>query len=322
MNAKRCFSRLGFGVFFILLFGSVLQTMFAIWLSAQLLRAGKTPYAWEIWPLSFLPFYCVAVPVGVLILRSAPAQRGPQSAPGSGRVWALLPVCILLLYAGDFLGRGLVSLLGTSAAGAQTGLGLSGPMLPARLLIQVIVAPLTEELVFRRLLIDRMRVYGEKMAVVASALMFALYHCNLSQLFYAAALGLVFGYLYLRTSRLRYGAALHMCLNLIGSIVVPFLWERSGLAGQGLRGLLAGGAKQAMRSPWGAAWLGCAAALAALSLLGAVLLVPAVRRVEFFEAEQELPKGTRLRTVLGSFGMLLFVLSCLWMTAANLLYAK
>ena len=60
-----------------------------------------------------------------------------------------------------------------------------------------------------------MRRYGEKTAIVFSALAFALFHMNLFQFFYAFGLGLIFGYVYTRTSRLRYSVLMHMLIDSI-----------------------------------------------------------------------------------------------------------
>ena len=42
---------------------------------------------------------------------------------------------------------------------------------------------------------------------------------NVFQFFYAFGLGLMFGYVYTRTSRLRYSVAMHMLINLNGSVL-------------------------------------------------------------------------------------------------------
>ena len=64
----------------------------------------------------------------------------------------------------------------------------------------VIVGPIFEEWLFRKQLIDHTRKYGEKTAILLSGLAFGLFHMNLFQFFYAFLLGLMFGYVYTRTS--------------------------------------------------------------------------------------------------------------------------
>ena len=82
----------------------------------------------------------------------------------------------------------------------------------------VIVAPIMEELTFRRFLLTRLLPYGEKMAIVTSGIMFGLFHGNMSQAFYAAVLGIGLGYMYVRTGNLRNNILLHMCINTMGTL--------------------------------------------------------------------------------------------------------
>ena len=67
------------------------------------------------------------------------------------------------------------------------------------LFIMVLCAPVAEELIFRKLLIDRLTQYGEGVAVLFSGLMFGLFHGNLNQFVYAFVLGLCFGFIYVKT---------------------------------------------------------------------------------------------------------------------------
>ena len=77
----------------------------------------------------------------------------------------------------------------------------------------IIAAPIIEELIFRKLLIDRISPFGEKTAIFASALAFGLVHGNFSQFFYAFAIGLLFGYIYVKTRNILYTIVLHMFVN-------------------------------------------------------------------------------------------------------------
>ena len=160
----------------------------------------------------------------------------------------------------------------------------------------MILAPLAEETVFRRFFIDRARPYGEKLAVVTSALAFGLFHGNFAQFFYAFGLGLVFGYVYVRTGRLRCSVLLHMFINLIGGVVSVMALE------------------QGTESP---AFLAYTAAMVALALIGMVLLVKELPRLRFDNAPSELPRGERFKTVYGNAGMALMVLGCLVMFVLN-----
>ena len=59
--------------------------------------------------------------------------------------------------------------------------------------------------------------------------MFALFHLNLFQFFYAFGLGLMFGYVYMRTSQLRYSIVMHMIINFNGSVLAPWVLSQVDL---------------------------------------------------------------------------------------------
>ena len=83
---------------------------------------------------------------------------------------------------------------------------------------------------FRKLLLERLRPYGERFALWISALCFGLFHGNLSQFFYACVIGLALGYVALRTGRVWQPMLLHAMINAVSTILVPLL-EPFGAAG-------------------------------------------------------------------------------------------
>ena len=106
--------------------------------------------------------------------------------------------------------------------------------LEIRAVLAAFASPLMEELVFRRCLIDRLRPYGERAALLTSALAFGLFHGTVSQLCYGFLLGLVFGYVYLKTGRLRYSLILHTAINAISTLLLPVLLTLASQAAQGM----------------------------------------------------------------------------------------
>ena len=290
--ARRCFSRMGAAVFTLLVVGSALQ------IAVMRFSPGWLSGNWGMWLETFLPLYGVAVPLCLWIMSRTPASR-PESRPlGTGGVLKVVPVCVFVMYAGNLLGTGINLLLEQMVGGGRNPVmsyAMDEALLP-KILFLVILAPLAEETVFRRFFIDRARPYGEKLAVVTSALAFGLFHGNFAQFFYAFGLGLVFGYVYVRTGRLRCSVLLHMFINLIGGVVSVMALE------------------QGTESP---AFLAYTAAMVALALIGMVLLVKELPRLRFDDAPSELPRGERFKTVYGNAGMALMVLGCLVMFVLN-----
>ena len=85
-------------------------------------------------------------------------------------------------------------------------------------LVTVLVAPIAEELIFRKFMLDRLRIHGERYAVLASALLFGMAHQNGMQFFLAFGLGIVFALVYLRTGKIVYTMLLHGMINLFATL--------------------------------------------------------------------------------------------------------
>lgn len=75
-------------------------------------------------------------------------------------------------------------------------------------------APVTEELLFRGLVLRSIEPYGKKFAIFASALMFGLYHGNIIQIPFAFAVGLVLAYVTVEYN-IGWAILLHTFNNLI-----------------------------------------------------------------------------------------------------------
>ena len=316
-EAKKHFSRLGLGTFVILGLGAVVQILamgvvdrvFPQWMENS----------WGMWLITFAPLYLIAVPVGLLLLRKVPAKPLEKHDLKPGRYVVSAIICIFMMYAGNILGTVITALLqllpGISAGNPILGYATDNALLP-KVLFMVILAPVIEEYIFRKQLIDRMHIYGEKVAVITSALMFGLFHGNLSQLFYAFALGLVFGYVYLKTGKLRYSIGLHMLINFIGSVVGPFFLEK--LAVLDTMETMDLAALEPIL-PWLLGFGAYVLVLIGLAIAGLVLLCINKRRVSFAAAELEFPKESRFRTVYLNVGMILLILGCAALIISNVI---
>lgn len=83
------------------------------------------------------------------------------------------------------------------------------------ILLYGIISPLCEELVFRRLLMIRMKNYfSPRTAIVVSSLFFGLYHQNLVQILYGFCMGCLIGYSYEKTNRFATPVLCHGAANL------------------------------------------------------------------------------------------------------------
>ena len=316
-EAKKHFSKLGVGTFAILGIGTAAQLLLihvvnSVW--PQVME-----HSWGMWLLTFAPIYLIAVPIGLLLLRKVPAKPLEKHDLKPSRYMVTAIICIFMMYAGNILGTIITALLqllpGVSAGNPILNYATDNALLP-KVLFMVILAPVIEEYIFRKQLIDRMHIYGEKLAVITSALMFGLFHGNLSQFFYAFALGLVFGYVYLKTGKLRYSIGLHMLINLIGSVIGPFFLEKIAVVDT-METLDFAALEPVM--PWLIAFGAYVLVLIGLAITGLVLLCINKRRVSFTLAEMELPKGSRFKTAYVNVGMILLALGCLALIVASVM---
>ena len=128
----------------------------------------------------------------------------------------------------------------TLQASAETAPGFLLPGQPLWLfaLSAVVLAPVTEELFFRGLVLNAwLREYGRWVALIGSAALFGLVHFglnpldnflpNLPWLALPAASGLVFGFLALRTGSLVAPIAAHATANLVTLVVAIAIWPQA-----------------------------------------------------------------------------------------------
>ena len=219
-NAKKAFSRLGFGALAILVITTALQGIFAA-IVIGVFGKNHIPEMAK-WVITFVPMYLVAVPIGLSIMKKVPEKERNQGRLTVGEFFIYFCIGYFWLTIGNFLGINLLkvlqSILGHTISNPIESF-LDGKSVWLSLVFVSIFAPMVEEFIFRKVLIDRMRVYGDTAAIVVSALMFGLFHGNFSQFFYAFFLGILFGYIYTITGKLRYSVMMHMIVNFLGGVV-------------------------------------------------------------------------------------------------------
>ena len=84
----------------------------------------------------------------------------------------------------------------------------------------VVTTSIFEEMIFRKLLYDKLIVFGGKIYIFVSSLFFALFHLNHHQLIYTFAVGLVFAGVMYYTQKVSYCIWLHMCFNFFGTLAL------------------------------------------------------------------------------------------------------
>ena len=157
------------------------------------------------------------------VFKKRPSAIVPVSDKMSlAKLVKFLCVCIFFMISGSLIGNFVTDLI-SSLTGRSVGSVVSDivkSMEPLEVFIlAVIVGPVFEELVFRKLLIDNLYRYGTVFACTVSALVFGLYHGNFEQFFYAFFVGIILSYVYCVYGKIMYPIILHVILNAVGSFV-------------------------------------------------------------------------------------------------------
>ena len=178
---------------------------------------------WFMWAISTFPIYLVAMPISYLLFLTVP-KSVPQKKKLTLPMWfGFLFFCFGVSYFFKYLGQYVIDwiyvLLGVEVKDQAAEIAYITPF-GINLLFVGILGPIFEELFFRKAVIDRLRRYGDLPAILISGLIFGLIHGNFSQLFYTAAIGMVLGFVYLRTGNVLYTIALHCVFNIIGGVYV------------------------------------------------------------------------------------------------------
>lgn len=193
----------------------------------EFLALAENPY--YIWGLQVGGMYLIAFPLFLLMVRKLPsAQResGDMSLKEFGYIF-LVSEAIMLIGAifSNWLNSVISGIIGHEIPNATADI-ISATPIWLIVIVVVVIGPIVEEMIFRKIFIDKLSVYGDRLAIVVSAIAFGFFHGNLYQLFYATALGLVLGYVYTKTRRSIYNCILHMAVNFMGSIL-PMLAQDS-----------------------------------------------------------------------------------------------
>ncbi len=320
--AKKAFSGIGWALIVILVATLAVQLglkliVNAFWPEGCWLTDSST----GMWLFSFVPMYLIAFPAGLLVMKRVPADAPAPSKMSAKEFWILVPICFFLTYSGSIVGNILsLALSGGEAQNALNDYAMDPN--PLKILFIAVLAPLLEEYIFRKQLIDRARVYGEKTAVFLSALTFALFHTNLFQFFYAFLVGWLFAYIYVRTGKLRYPVALHSIINFVGSVITPLVLSAVDL--EAISNLDPNATEAEILAIYSQILPGLllyylfSLALLAAWVIGLVFFIQQRKKLVWQIAKKQLPAGFGRKAMCLNVGMIVFVLITLALTALSL----
>ena len=325
-DAKKHFSRIGLRLFF----GVII--MHAVSIGTALLCAKIWPQITEDTTLalvvSYIPMLFVGYPAMYLLLKPLPAV-----APGNGKLGAKWFFMFFLMTYGCMVVANLIGTLvgviieqvfpGTVASTNDVQAVLMEGNMFVTFLFAVVCAPILEELIFRKLLVDRTLVYGEGVAIVFSGLVFGLFHGNLTQFVYAFVIGVLFALVYARTGKIYITICLHMILNFIGGILGVLLIRKLGaedlfnsLGDMDDLEVMA----QALQTHGRSLLIFALYALVlyAMVFAGIILLIVNRKALTPRPGRLQIPKGQRFMTVIGNLGMVLFLVLMIFVIVSEM----
>jgi membrane protease YdiL (CAAX protease family) len=233
ITARSIFNRVGLTFLFALLAYQVGVSLLDTFFERFVPFFSASP--WYNWLLQFFGMYALAAPLCYLMLRRLPAAPAPSRARlGGKRFLFFLLIALGALYSTNMLSQILIVLVSRVKGGPIVNpveYLIGADMLLPGILFGGILGPIVEEYLFRYLLIRPLRSYGEGLCLFASGLIFALFHANLYQVFYAFVLGALFAFIRLRTGTILYCSLYHILINLTGLFLIPALTQLPG--GQG-----------------------------------------------------------------------------------------
>ncbi|MEQ2427320.1 CPBP family intramembrane glutamic endopeptidase [Enterocloster hominis (ex Hitch et al. 2024)] len=274
--------------------------------------------------LSAIPMYFVAFPVSVALIQLIPKCGHAQRQPwGIGKFAACLVISVGIGLAGNLLGQFVEWFKPSGVDGSQLNELLMNSRVWMTVLFTVLMAPVVEELFFRKLLMDRLLGYGEGPAILMSGLMFGMAHGNFSQFFYAFGIGVLWAYVYAKTGKVGYTIAFHMIFNLLGGAIAVELTK--GASGafdgswfvQGMERMLSVDLRAVIAAVSGFLMVGYFVFMVACLVGGIVLLILYRRQIHLEPGTWPIKKGTRFKTVVLNVGMILYFLVCISLFVMN-----
>ncbi len=266
--------------------------------------------------ISSITMYGLTFPLIILLAGKLPAAAPAKHGIKGGQMVVAAIMSMTVMYFSNMVGLVLTTIIGILKGGAVGNPAQSAIMagnLPLMFLLMVLLAPVMEELLFRKILIDRVARYGEGVAILLSGLMFAFFHGNLNQFVYAFALGVFFAFLYVKTGDVRITMILHGFVNFMGSIVAQLMLKAVDYEEMLTVDLADEEAVMAFTMEHMGGWMIFmlyAVVLFGLVITGAILFIvfAVKKRFALKAGDVVIPRGRKFQTVFLNLGMLAYCL--------------
>lgn len=199
----------------------------------SLLVSTFAPHLWDVEGFTelagmFCMYPCSLIPT-YFILKGIPSAAPEQRKLSPKTFFLFTAIAFLLMMGGSYIGQavnGAIDLATGGTQGSEITDALQEYPLWMSIVMPFVVAPIMEELIFRKWLVDRLSPLGGSATIIISGLFFGLFHGNLDQFFYAALIGAFLAYIYLNTGKIWHTMLIHAILNFFGG-VLPTIFTAS-----------------------------------------------------------------------------------------------
>ena len=285
---KKVFNRIGLAIFVSMILVNIIQVIFFGIIGVVNQELLSSP--WINYAGIAISFYLIGFPVFYLMIKNLPQEEKRESKTLG--VFEVIKICFMsysLVYIVNLLTNLLMMLIAVFKGSEVTNPlvnVIEGSNWIWSLIFAGILSPIIEEMMFRGVMLNKLRRYGDKVAIITTAILFGLFHANFSQFFYAVALGMIFAYVTLKTGTIKYSIILHIVVNMMGGVILPaVIGDGSNLVAVGCVGLV----------------------LLAIVIVGLVLLIKNRKNISLLDGEIKLEKGTAFKTIWVNVGMILYV---------------
>lgn len=204
----------------------MLVANFLVALLISLLVDRFFPQLWEVNGFSelaglFCMYPCSLIPT-YFVLKSIPTAAPEQRKLSPKTLLLFTAIGFFFMMTGSYIGQavnGAIDLVTGGTQGSEITDALQDYPLWMSIVSPLVIAPIMEELIFRKWLVDRLSPLGGTATIILSGLFFGLFHGNLDQFFYATLIGALLAYIYLNTGKIWHTMLIHAILNFFGGVL-------------------------------------------------------------------------------------------------------
>lgn len=312
-DTRKQFSKIGFRYFIGMVIFIAIQIGFVnvvALINPNILESYTAQFLWMM-----IPMFVIGAPILYFMVSRIKVEEPVEKKKMSVGQWLVAYAMAYGIFTvSNYIGLGITGLIGLIKPEGVDNviLDVMGGLHPAGcFVVTVIGAPIVEELIFRKLLIDRTAKYGEGLTILLSGFMFGLYHGNLNQFAYAFTLGIFLAFIYLRSRNVLHVISLHAAINFVSGFFGTLLMEKSGY--NAVMEATANGASEAEILALSTEHaLGMVAvsvfsiSVLVIATVGIILLIVKRKRFALQQTTCQVPKGKRFTTAILNIGMGLY----------------